>query len=111
MPWLQEALEAVAAVLAGALNVLGLRRVVVTGSLTELPPRVMEHLSDAIRRGAMWARFGEVKVVAAPRRRTAGLVAVALDRLVLPMTRHARQPDGRWRNRPRPTASEIRLTS
>jgi len=85
-PWLAGILDATAVVISGALNVLGLRHVIVTGSLTELPPAVMEHLSAAIRKGAMWARFGSVEVECAPRRRTAGLVAVGIDRLVLPMT-------------------------
>ncbi|HZL78680.1 MAG TPA: ROK family protein, partial [Candidatus Limnocylindrales bacterium] len=44
-PWLAQALDAAAAAIAGALNVLGQRRVVITGSLTELPPAVVEHLS------------------------------------------------------------------
>jgi len=84
-PWLASSLEATAGVIAGALNVMGLRQVVITGSLNGLPPVVLAHLSAAIQRGALWARFGEVKVEAAPRRRTAGLVAVGLDRLVVPM--------------------------
>ena len=37
-PWLAHSLDAAAAIIAGSLNVLGLRRVVITGSLTELPP-------------------------------------------------------------------------
>jgi len=85
-PWLTSTLEATAVVIAGALNVLGLHRVIITGSLTELPLAVMEYLAAGIRKGAMWARFGKVEVERAPRRRTAGLVAVGLDRLVLPMT-------------------------
>jgi predicted NBD/HSP70 family sugar kinase len=83
-PWLALALDAAAVAIAGALNVLGLRMVVITGSLAELPPAVMEYLSRAIENGAMWARFGKVECVSAPRRRTAGLVAVGIDRLVVP---------------------------
>jgi predicted NBD/HSP70 family sugar kinase len=83
--WLAQTLNATAIVIAGALNMLGLRRAIITGTLAELPPAVMQHLSDAIVKGAMWARFGEVAVESAPRRRTAGLVAVGIDRLVLPM--------------------------
>jgi predicted NBD/HSP70 family sugar kinase len=83
-PWLRDALQAMGTVIAGALNVLGLRRVVITGHLTQLPPLVMATLADAVRRGAMWARFGEVICEAAPRRRLAGLVAAALDRLLFP---------------------------
>jgi predicted NBD/HSP70 family sugar kinase len=83
-PWLALALDAAAAAIAGALNVVGLRRVVITGSLAELPPPVMQYLSRAVLNGAMWARFGEVECLSAPRRRTAGLVAVGIDRLVVP---------------------------
>lgn len=86
VPWLAEALEASAAAIAGALNVCGLRRVVITGSLTELPPVVFRYLSAAVERGAMWARFGRVEIQSAPRRRMAGLVAAGIDRLVIPMT-------------------------
>jgi hypothetical protein len=68
------------------LNVVGLRRVVITGSLTELPTSALEHLSRAVQNGSMWAKFGEVECVAAPRRRTAGLVAIGIDRMVLPDT-------------------------
>jgi predicted NBD/HSP70 family sugar kinase len=85
-PWLSVTLDTTASVIAGALNVLGLNHVVVSGSLTDLPSAVMDYLSAAIVKGAMWARFGQVKVEAAPRRRTAGLVAVGLDRVVLPRT-------------------------
>jgi predicted NBD/HSP70 family sugar kinase len=83
-PWLAQSLDAAAVAIAAALNVLGLRRVVITGSLTELPPAVLRHFSKAIQGGAMWARFGEVECVSAPRHRTAGLVAVGIDRLIVP---------------------------
>jgi N-acetylglucosamine repressor len=84
-PWFAKTLDATAAIIAGALNVLGLRRVVITGTLSELPPTVLTHLSKAISKGALWARFGEVKVECAPRRRVVGLVAAGLDRLIIPM--------------------------
>jgi predicted NBD/HSP70 family sugar kinase len=85
-PWFIETLDAAAAIIAGALNVLGLRRLIVTGSLVELPPVVIRHLAEAISRGALWGRFGNIHVEGAPRRRIAGLVSVGIDRLVLPMT-------------------------
>jgi len=65
---------------------LGLRRLIVTGSLVDLPPMVIRHLADAISRGALWGRFGNIHVEGAPRRRMAGLVSVGIDRLVLPMS-------------------------
>jgi predicted NBD/HSP70 family sugar kinase len=83
-PWLLDTLNATAQVISGALNVLGLHRVVVTGLLTQLPSFAFAHLADQIQRGAMWARFGQVICQSAPRRRAAGLVAVGLDRLVFP---------------------------
>jgi N-acetylglucosamine repressor len=83
-PWLAETLNAAAVAIASALNILGLRRVIVTGSLTELPPAVMQHLSASIQAGSMWAKFGSVECLAAPRHRAAGLVAVGIDRLVVP---------------------------
>ena len=83
-PWFAQSLDAAAVAIAGALNVLGLRRVVITGSLTELPPSVIAHLSRAVQAGSMWAKFGSVECLAAPRRRAAGLVAVGIDRLVVP---------------------------
>ena len=82
-PWLSETLSATAKVIAGALNVMGVHRVIITGLLTELPGAV-EHLASEIQTGALWARFGQVTCESAPRRRTAGLVAVGIDRLVLP---------------------------
>jgi predicted NBD/HSP70 family sugar kinase len=83
--WLAGSLAAMGAVVAGALNLLGLRRVVLTGFLSELPESVTEHLAGAIRSGAMWARFGEVMCERAPRRRAAGLAGVGLDRLLVPV--------------------------
>jgi predicted NBD/HSP70 family sugar kinase len=83
-PWLAQSLDAAAVAIAGALNVLGLRRVVITGSLTDLPPSVLAYLSRAVQNGSMWAKFGEVECVAAPRRRTAGLIAVGIDQMIVP---------------------------
>jgi N-acetylglucosamine repressor len=82
--WLAQSLDAAAVAIAGSLNVLGLRRVVITGSLTELPEAVVAHLAQAVQNGSMWAKFGSVECVAAPRRRTAGLVALGIDKLIVP---------------------------
>jgi len=81
--WLGDAMRATAKVIAGALNVLGLQRVIVTGLLNELPGAV-EFLGPEIESGALWGRFGRVICQGAPRRRAAGLVGAGLDRLVLP---------------------------
>ncbi len=83
-PWLARTLDAAAAVIAGALNVLGVRTVVITGTMAELPPIVFSRLSDAIVKGVLWGRFGDVQVRTAPRRRNIGLVAAGLERLIVP---------------------------
>jgi len=83
-PWLAKTLDAMAAGIAGALNMVGLRRVVITGAVNELPPSVFNYLSEAIVKGTLWARFGELKIEKAPRRRKSGLVAAGIDRLIVP---------------------------
>jgi predicted NBD/HSP70 family sugar kinase len=82
-PWLEDTLEATARIAAGALNVLGVRRLVITGRLTEIPACV-SFFAEAVKKGSIWGRFGEVLCQTAPHRRAAGLVAAGLDRLVLP---------------------------
>jgi len=83
-PWLGETLDTAAKVICGGLNVLGLHRVVITGSLTEFPGCVIDRLTQEVQRGALWARFGAVTCQAAVRRRSSGLVAMGIDRLILP---------------------------
>lgn len=83
-PWLAGTLDAAAGTIAGAINVLGVREVIVTGALNELPPVAIDRLASAIERSAMWARFGRVICRAAPRRRAAGLAAAAIDRVLMP---------------------------
>jgi len=91
--WLARTLDAAGDVIAGALNVTGLRRLILTGILTELAPSAVEYLCKAITRGAMWVRFGELSIETAPRRRAAGLVAVGIDRLALPMEKNSRMEE------------------
>jgi len=88
--WLAQAMDSMGSIIAGALNVLGLNRLVVTGHLSDLPPVVVEHLSRAVQRGTLWGRFGEVTCRAAVRRRAAGLVAMGIDRLILPVETEGR---------------------
>lgn len=83
--WLDKTLEQTAVVIAGALNVMGLRRVVITGILNELPSAVVAELGRKIQKGAMWARFGDIECLPAPRRRIAGLVAVGIEKFVAPV--------------------------
>jgi predicted NBD/HSP70 family sugar kinase len=80
--WLKQSLESAALDIAGAMNLLGLREVVLTGAFSELPPTCIDHLSSCVRRYAMWSRFAEVSIRTAPRRRQAGMVSVALERIL-----------------------------
>jgi glucokinase len=83
-PWLESSLAAAGKVISGALNVLGISRVLVSGLITQLPPAAAECLFAEIQRGAMWARFGKITCQVAEHHRGAGLVAAGLDRLMLP---------------------------
>jgi glucokinase len=82
--WLGETLDAAGTVIAGALNMLGLSKAVLTGLLGELPDDARRQLEAAIARGTIWQRFGHIEVEFAPRYRTAGMVAVGIDRCVVP---------------------------
>ncbi len=85
-PWLKESLDAAAASIGSALNVLGLRRVVVTGSINELPAEVTDYLANGIHQATLWARFGSVDVRFHPRHRVRGLVNAGLETMVLART-------------------------
>ena len=58
-------------------------QVVLTGAFRELPPSCVEYISNSVRQHAMWARFGEISIRTAPRRRQAGMVSAALDSILL----------------------------
>lgn len=83
--WLRETLDHVATPMAAAANIMGLQRVIITGSLTELPPVVAEHLSSSVINGCLWKRFGTMICHAGERHRLAGLVAAGIDRIALPV--------------------------
>lgn len=80
--WMRRSLEAVATTIAGALNVLGLKRVTLTGAMGELPGAA-DYLGSAITKGSMWARFGDVICKPAPRRRMSGMVSAAINKVLL----------------------------
>jgi predicted NBD/HSP70 family sugar kinase len=96
--WLADTLDAAAGVIAGALNVLGLRKVVLTGLLADLPGVARNHLETAITRGSIWQRFGQVTCQFAPRHRTAGMIAVGIDRCVVPADLPETSPGSRNRS-------------
>lgn len=80
--WLKQTLESTAVDVAAALNLLGLRQVVLTGVFHELPPACVTYLAASVRQHAMWARFGEISLRTAPRHRQAGMVSLAIASLL-----------------------------
>ena len=80
--WLKRVLDATAATIAGALNVLGLRRVIITGALAEIAGAA-DYLASSINKGSLWARFGDITCKTAPRRRMGGMVCAAIDEVLL----------------------------
>jgi hypothetical protein len=75
-------LDAVAMTIAGGLNLLGTRRAILTGALTELTPAT-EYICQATRRAAMWSRFGDVRCETAPRRRMMGMATLGINHALL----------------------------
>lgn len=82
--WLARTLDAAGMVIGGALNVLGVDNVVLTGPFLELGDTVAHELAAAIQKSSMWSRFDSVNVMTAPRRRISGLALAGIHRLVIP---------------------------
>lgn len=81
--WLKPSLEQMGIVIASALNLTGLKHVVITGSLNELPAFVTEALCNTIVDKSMLSRFSSVTCGSASRRRLMGLSQAGLDRVLL----------------------------
>jgi predicted NBD/HSP70 family sugar kinase len=82
--WMRSTFDAVAMCISAALNVYGVRRVVLVGRITELPAPATDYLIGAIQRAAMWSRFDAVAVTLAPKRRSRGLIVAGIQRFVMP---------------------------
>jgi predicted NBD/HSP70 family sugar kinase len=78
--WMQKTLDVAAVTIASAVNVLGVREVVLTGGFAELPTECIQYLEQGVRADAMWARFGSVSCKTALRHRQAGMVSIAIDK-------------------------------
>jgi glucokinase len=83
-PFMRAAFDATAMCVSAALNMYGVRRVVLVGRVTELPAVATDYLIGAIQRAAMWSRFDAVAVTVAQRRRARGLVVAGIHRFVMP---------------------------
>ncbi|MBL9148598.1 MAG: ROK family protein [Phycisphaerae bacterium] len=82
-PWLATSIDAAATVIAGALNLIGVSELVVTGDLPALHPDVTALLDERVQAHALIGRFGRLVCRTAPRRRVFGLVTAAADRVLL----------------------------
>ena len=81
--WLEQTLDHTARVIAGALNSMGVSKVVLVGDLPALHPEIVERLSAGVNQHVLWGRFGKISVIAAARQRLFGLSMAALDRVIL----------------------------
>lgn len=86
--WLLPTFDALAMVLAGALNLLGLRDVVAVGPVADLHPEVVPELGRRLASHALLGRFGRVECKRAPERRQLGLLRAAIDRVLIADPRH-----------------------
>ena len=86
-PWLHDTLSSAAYVIAGAINVAGVSKVVLSGDVLALGSDVLECMTEQINSHALWGRFGRIRVEATPRQRLLGLSLAALDRVVLEPTK------------------------
>jgi len=83
--WMRVTFDAIATCVSGALNLYGVRRAVLVGRITELPPLATDYLIDVIQRASMWSRFADVSVTLAPKRISRGLVVAGIHRFVMPV--------------------------
>ncbi|MBK7405371.1 MAG: ROK family protein [Phycisphaerales bacterium] len=83
-PWLLRSIDSAAVVIAGAINLLGIQHIVLTGDLPSLHPAVVGEFGERISQHALIARFAKLDCRAAGRRRALGLIAAAADRILLP---------------------------
>ena len=88
--WFADTLLSLAITVGGALNLLGLNRVVLTGLFEDLPQQCIDQLVDEIAHASLAARFGRVGITVAPRRRAQGLLRRAFDHLLIPTEDWAR---------------------
>jgi predicted NBD/HSP70 family sugar kinase len=82
--WIRATFDAIATCVSAALNLYGVRRVVMVGRIAELPATATDYLIGVIQRASMWSRFDAVAVTLAPKRVARGLVIAGIHRFVMP---------------------------
>jgi predicted NBD/HSP70 family sugar kinase len=83
-PWMRATFDAIATCVSAALNLYGVRRVVMVGRIAELPAPATDYLIGVIQRASMWSRFDAVAVTMAPKRVARGLTIAGIHRFVMP---------------------------
>jgi predicted NBD/HSP70 family sugar kinase len=82
--WMRATFDVIATCVSAALNLYGVRRVVMVGRISELPAPATDYLIGVIQRASMWSRFDAVAVTLAPKRVARGLVIAGIQRFVMP---------------------------
>src|SRR4029079_2123605 len=82
--WMRATFDVIATCVSAALNLYGVRRVVMVGRISELPAPATDYLIGVIQRASMWSRFDAVAVTLAPKRVSRGLVIAGIHRFVMP---------------------------
>lgn len=83
--WAEPTLDAAGSVIGGALNMVGVQRVVFTGAANELPEPLQQRLAGLVREHSLWGRLQRIDCCFAPRHRMRGMVATGIDHLVAPL--------------------------
>jgi predicted NBD/HSP70 family sugar kinase len=82
--WLAPTLLHAAQIIGGAMNILGVNDVVITGLLTDFPQHCLDDLAQHIQKNCMAGQFGKINTIFAPHRRLLGMAAVGVDRILIP---------------------------
>lgn len=83
--WIEPTLDAAGSVIGSALNTIGVKRVVFTGAVNDLPEHFQRMLSECVARHSLWGRLEDIACDFSPRYRMRGMVATGIDRLVAPL--------------------------
>lgn len=81
--FLLPALDAIASTVAGAVNLLGIRQVVLDGPLPHAHSSVVEYVTERVNTLSLWGKFDRVECVASVGSRQQGMASLALDEVIL----------------------------
>ncbi len=82
--WLHCTLVQASQIIGGAMNILGVNDIVITGLLNDWPKHILDDFASCIQNNCMAGQFGKITTTYAPRRRLLGMAAVGVDRVLIP---------------------------